>query len=58
MSAAAAQHGLAYAATASQLGYAVPMLVGTIGAALSFIIAISLGPETKGKPLVADLVAT
>jgi MFS transporter, SHS family, lactate transporter len=49
---------LAYAATASQLGYAVPMLVGTIGAALSFIIAIALGPETKGKPLVADLVAT
>jgi hypothetical protein len=32
------------------------MLVGTVTAAVSFIIAISLGPETKGKELVADLV--
>jgi hypothetical protein len=32
------------------------MLVGTIGAALSSVIAISLGPETKGKALVPDLV--
>jgi hypothetical protein len=34
------------------------MLVGTIGAALSFAVAIALGPETKGKTLVADLVVT
>jgi MFS transporter, SHS family, lactate transporter len=47
---------LAYAATAHHLGYAIPMLVGTIGAAVSFAIAIVLGPETKGKPLIADLV--
>jgi hypothetical protein len=31
------------------------MLVGTIGAALSFVIAIELGPETKGKVLMADV---
>ena len=42
---------LAYAATAYHLGYAIPMLAGTIGAALSFVIAIALGPETKGKVL-------
>ncbi len=32
------------------------MLVGTITAALSFAIAISLGPETRGKELSAELV--
>ncbi|HUB11059.1 MAG TPA: MFS transporter [Acetobacteraceae bacterium] len=47
---------LAYFATAYHLGYAIPMLVGTIGAALSFALAISLGPETRGKQLVADVV--
>lgn len=46
----------AYAATACHLGYAIPMLVGTVGAALSFAIAIALSPETKGKALVPDLV--
>src|ERR1700739_2409363 len=47
---------LAYAATAYHIGYAMPMLVGTVVAALSFVIAIALGPETKGKALVPDLV--
>jgi SHS family lactate transporter-like MFS transporter len=47
---------LAFVATAYHVGYAIPMLVGTVTAAVSFIIAISLGPETKGKELVADLV--
>jgi SHS family lactate transporter-like MFS transporter len=47
---------LAYVATAYHIGYAMPMLIGTIVAALSFVIAIALGPETKGKVLVADLV--
>jgi MFS transporter, SHS family, lactate transporter len=47
---------LAYVATAYHLGYAIPMLVGTIAAAFSFVIAIALGPETKGKALVPDLV--
>jgi MFS transporter, SHS family, lactate transporter len=47
---------LAYFATDWGLGYAIPMLIGTIAAALSFVIAIALGPETKGKELVADVV--
>ena len=47
---------LAYCATTYHIGYAIPMLVGTIGAALSFAIAIALGPETRGKELVADVV--
>jgi MFS transporter, SHS family, lactate transporter len=36
--------------------FRVSMLVGTIVAALSFIAAIALGPETKGKVLVPDVV--
>lgn len=47
---------LAYFATAYDLGYAIPMLVGTIGAAISFAIAVALGPETKGVELVPDVV--
>jgi SHS family lactate transporter-like MFS transporter len=47
---------LAYIATAYHIGYAMPMLIGTIVAALSFVIAIALGPETKGKVLVPDVV--
>ena len=47
---------LAYLATTAGFGYVIPMLVGTIGAALSFAIAIAFGPETRGKELVADVV--
>ena len=46
---------LAYFAITYQLGYAAPMLVGTITAAGSVVIALLLSPETKGKELVADL---
>jgi len=47
---------LAFFATAYDIGYAIPMLVGTVVAAASFCIAIALGPETRGKELVADVV--
>ncbi|HTW71865.1 MAG TPA: MFS transporter [Acetobacteraceae bacterium] len=47
---------LAYVATTLGYGYVMPMLVGTIAAALSFSVAIMLGPETRGKQLVADVV--
>jgi MFS transporter, SHS family, lactate transporter len=47
---------LAYCATVLHLGYVVPMLVGTVAAALSFAIAVAVGPETKGKEMVADVV--
>jgi MFS transporter, SHS family, lactate transporter len=46
---------LAYCATTYNIGYAIPMLVGTIAAALSFALAVLLGPETRGKELVAEL---
>lgn len=47
---------LAYFATTYNLGYAVPMLIGTVVAAVSVVIALSLSPETKGQELTADLV--
>jgi len=47
---------LAYFATTYQIGYAVPMLVGTVVAAFSVVIALLLSPETKGKELTAELV--
>jgi SHS family lactate transporter-like MFS transporter len=46
---------LAFFATTFNLGYAIPMLVGTVVAAVSVLIALSLSPETKGKVLVAEL---
>ena len=45
---------LAYFATSWQLGLAIP--IGTAVGAPSFIIALLLGPENKGKVLVPDLV--
>jgi SHS family lactate transporter-like MFS transporter len=47
---------LGYCATTYDLGYAIPMLLGTVSAALSFAAAITLGPETKGTELVGDVV--
>jgi SHS family lactate transporter-like MFS transporter len=37
------------------LGFAVPMLVSTVGAALVFVVTLLLSPETKGKALVSQL---
>jgi len=47
---------LAYLATSWQLGFAIPMLIGTTVACVSLILAIAVSPETRGKELVADLV--
>ena len=44
----------AWAATQSS-GFAMPMLYTTVGAAAVFVVALLLGPETKGKVLVSDL---
>jgi len=38
------------------MGYGTPMLVATVAAATSVVIALSLSPETKGQELTADLV--
>ncbi len=48
---------VAYFANTWNLGYAIPMMVGTMIFASSYIAALVLGPETKGKELVAELLA-
>ena len=40
------------------MGFGIPMLIGTVVGCVSFVIALLLGPETKGKLLVPDLVVT
>ena len=45
-----------YFAISYNLGFAIPMLIGTVLGAVSVIISLLLSPETKGKVLVADLV--
>jgi hypothetical protein len=46
---------LTYFAIERHMGFAVPMLVGTVGGLVSFVITLFLSPETKGKVLLADL---
>jgi SHS family lactate transporter-like MFS transporter len=46
---------LAWFAIEWHMGFAVPMLVGTLGGLVSFVITLFLSPETKGKILMADL---
>jgi SHS family lactate transporter-like MFS transporter len=46
---------LALFAATQPLGFAVPMLVATVGAALVFVITLLLSPETKGKVFVSQL---
>ena len=46
---------IAYFANTWRLGYAIPMMVGTMVFATSYIAALLVGPETKGKELVAEL---
>lgn len=43
----------AWAITAG--GFAMPMLITTFGALTVFVIALLMGPETKGKVLMSDL---
>jgi SHS family lactate transporter-like MFS transporter len=47
---------LAYLATDLHLGFGIPMMIGTLVGLVSFIAALLVGPETKGKVLVPDLV--
>jgi SHS family lactate transporter-like MFS transporter len=37
------------------MGFAKPMMYATIASLIVLIIGVYLGPETKGKVLVADL---
>jgi SHS family lactate transporter-like MFS transporter len=47
---------LAYLATTWQIGFAIPMMIGTMAGCASLILAIVFSPETRGKELVSDLV--
>jgi SHS family lactate transporter-like MFS transporter len=46
---------LTYFAVERQMGFAVPMLIGTLGGLISFVITLFFSPETKGKAMEADL---
>jgi SHS family lactate transporter-like MFS transporter len=46
---------LTYFAIEMNMGFALPMMVATIASLVIVIIAVLLGPETKGKHLTADL---
>jgi MFS transporter, SHS family, lactate transporter len=49
---------LVYFADAYDVSLAIPMLIGTVGGLISFVAAVWVGPETRGKILVADLVVS
>ncbi|HEX5319694.1 MAG TPA: MFS transporter [Stellaceae bacterium] len=38
------------------IGFAIPMLIGTMLGLVNFIVALALGPETKDTEMVPDLV--
>jgi SHS family lactate transporter-like MFS transporter len=46
---------LTYFAVSRSLGFAIPMLIATTGAAIIFVITLLFSPETKGKDLVPQL---
>ena len=46
---------LTYFATIHNLGFALPMLIGTCLGGVSFVLALLVGPETKGKEFAAEL---
>jgi MFS transporter, SHS family, lactate transporter len=45
-----------YFAINFKTGFSIPMLIGCVIGGASWCIALYLGPETKGKEMVADLV--
>jgi MFS transporter, SHS family, lactate transporter len=46
---------ISYLAVEQHMGFAVPMLIGTVAGSVSVILALLVSPETKGKVFVADL---
>ena len=44
-----------YFATSWQLGFAIPMMVGTIGGCCLLAVVMLFSPETKGRQIVADI---
>jgi MFS transporter, SHS family, lactate transporter len=46
---------LTYFAASQPLGFTVPMLIATVGAAIVFVITLLFSPETRGTVLVPEL---
>jgi MFS transporter, SHS family, lactate transporter len=46
---------LTYFAVHQQMGFATPMLYATVGSLIVYVIAVYLGPETKGMQMTAAL---
>jgi MFS transporter, SHS family, lactate transporter len=46
---------LTYFAIERGVGFALPMLISTLGGLVSFVVTLFFSPETKGQHLVADL---
>jgi hypothetical protein len=46
---------LTYFAAGQPLGFTVPMLIATVGAAVVFVITLLFSPETRGNELVPQL---
>jgi SHS family lactate transporter-like MFS transporter len=46
---------LSYFAINTGIGFGIPMLIGTVGGLVVFIVTLLFGPETKGALLVPDL---
>jgi SHS family lactate transporter-like MFS transporter len=46
---------LTYFAVNQQMGFAKPMLYGTVGSLIVYMIAVYLGPETKGMVMTSEL---
>jgi SHS family lactate transporter-like MFS transporter len=47
---------ISYFAVEQHMGFAVPMLIGTVVGSVSVILALLVSPETKGKVFAADLM--
>jgi MFS transporter, SHS family, lactate transporter len=47
---------ISYFATEQHMGFALPMLMGTLAGSASVIVALLISPETKGKVFVAELI--
>jgi SHS family lactate transporter-like MFS transporter len=47
---------LTYFAITWNLGFAIPMLIGTLFGLTNFVLSVAFGPETKGTEMVPDLV--
>jgi MFS transporter, SHS family, lactate transporter len=48
---------ISYFAVEQQMGFAMPMMIGTVVGAGSVVIALPISPETKGKVFVSHLMS-